>query len=57
MTAQTCSTATSDWNEWPAKDGRPAPYTDMNGNGTYEPTMTSRASRVPIRHSIMWRTT
>ncbi len=24
-----------DWNEWPAADG--APFTDLNGNGTYEP--------------------
>jgi hypothetical protein len=26
-----------DWNEWPAADG--APYTDVNGNGTYDPSV------------------
>jgi hypothetical protein len=26
-----------DWNEWPAADG--APFTDNNGNGTYEPSV------------------
>lgn len=25
----------ADWNEWPAADG--APYTDVDGNGTYDP--------------------
>ncbi len=27
-----------DWNEWPAAEG-PAPYNDVNKNGTYEPTV------------------
>jgi hypothetical protein len=27
-----------DWNEWPAKDGLPAPFKDVDGNGTYDPT-------------------
>lgn len=27
-----------DWNEWPAKDGLPAPYLDVNKNGVYDPT-------------------
>ena len=26
-----------DWNEWPAFDG--APYTDVNGNGVYDPSI------------------
>jgi hypothetical protein len=26
-----------DWNEWPASDG--APYTDVNGNGVYDPSV------------------
>ena len=26
-----------DWNEWPASDG--APYTDVNGNGVYNPSV------------------
>ncbi|MCX6144967.1 MAG: T9SS type A sorting domain-containing protein [Ignavibacteriales bacterium] len=26
-----------DWNEWPAADG--APYTDVNGNGVYDPSV------------------
>lgn len=29
----------SDWTNWPAKDGFPAPFQDKNGNGTYEPTI------------------
>ena len=28
-----------DWNEWPAKDGLPAPYNDVNKNGKYDPTL------------------
>jgi hypothetical protein len=28
-----------DWNEWPAKDGLPAPYKDVNGNGVYDPAV------------------
>jgi hypothetical protein len=27
----------ADWNEWPAKDGAPAPYTDVNHDGKYDP--------------------
>jgi len=28
-----------DWNEWPAKDGFPAPYKDVNGDGRYDPAV------------------
>jgi len=28
-----------DWNEWPAKDGLPAPYKDENGDGKYDPAI------------------
>ncbi len=28
-----------DWNEWPAKDGLPAPYTDVNRDGRYDPAI------------------
>jgi hypothetical protein len=28
-----------DWNEWPAKDGAPAPYKDVNGDGRYDPAV------------------
>ena len=28
-----------DWNEWPAKDGLPAPYKDVNGDGKYDPAV------------------
>jgi hypothetical protein len=28
-----------DWNEWPAKDGLPAPYKDVNGDGRYDPAV------------------
>jgi hypothetical protein len=28
-----------DWNEWPAKDGAPAPYKDVNGDGKYDPAV------------------
>ena len=28
-----------DWNEWPAKDGLPAPYTDVNHDGKYDPAV------------------
>ncbi|MEW6510017.1 MAG: T9SS type A sorting domain-containing protein [Bacteroidota bacterium] len=29
----------ADWLEWPAKDGLPAPYKDVNGNGIYDPAV------------------
>jgi hypothetical protein len=29
----------TDWNEWPAKDGLPAPYKDVNGDGKYDPAV------------------
>jgi hypothetical protein len=29
----------ADWNEWPAKDGLPAPYTDVNNDGVYDPAV------------------
>jgi hypothetical protein len=39
MTAQTLfNRYVQDWNEWPAKDGLPAPYKDVDGNGVYDPT-------------------
>jgi hypothetical protein len=28
-----------DWNEWPAKDGLPAPYKDVNKDGKYDPAV------------------
>ncbi len=28
-----------DWNEWPAKDGLPAAYTDVNHDGKYDPAV------------------
>jgi hypothetical protein len=28
-----------DWTEWPAVDGLPAPYTDVNKNGKYDPSV------------------
>jgi hypothetical protein len=28
-----------DWNEWPAKDGLPAPYKDVNHDGRYDPAV------------------
>jgi hypothetical protein len=28
-----------DWNEWPARDGLPAPYKDVNADGHYDPAV------------------
>jgi len=28
-----------DWNEWPAKDGLPAPFTDVDRDGRYDPAI------------------